>query len=173
MSPTQAPQRARERTLEDAANDAEAARLRTAGLSYREIAAQVGCDVHTAHDRVKRALAAVPVQAVEELRAESDEHLRALMKIAYREATRDHLLVQGGKIVTDDDGQPLVDHAAKLRAVAELRALNESLRKLWGTDPPVKTRLEVITEDVLDEEYRRLTAEMEEREAGAVDAAAS
>lgn len=163
-------QRSGEHDLGDAEHDMEAARLRTAGLSYREIGVQVGCSASTAYLRVKRALAAVPAQAVEELRAESDEHLRALMKIAYREATRDHLVVQAGKIVKDAEGKPLIDHAVKLRAVAELRALNESLRKLWGIDPPQKTRIEVITEETLDEEFARLTAEYEERQAVAVDA---
>lgn len=159
------------RTLDHANLDTEAARLFTAGLTYREIATQQGCSVSTAHDRVKRALAAVPAEAVAELRLQEEERLAGLWKIAWREATRDHVVLWKGAPVMvrsrQQDGTegvvPLVDPVPKLRALAELRLLSESRRRLHGVDPPQKIRHEVITEDVVDAEIRRLEADLEER----------
>lgn len=152
------------KTAEDAENDAQALRMRTAGFSYREIGAAVGCDGKTAHRRVQRALRAIPSAAAEEYRRISDERLDALVKIAYREATRDHLMVSHGQVVTviDDEGKVVnvIDHGPKLAAVRELRMLNESWRKLHGADAPTRQRIEVITEDTVQAEIDRLTEEL-------------
>lgn len=152
------------RTLEDAQHDAEAVGLRNSGFTYRQIAAAQGINTATAHRRVKRALAAVPSEAVHEMRRIEGERLDDLWKIAWREATRDHLFVQSGKIVRDENGEPLIDHAAKLQAVRTCVALSERRARLEGLDAPVRIRHEVITEDVLDAEIARLAAELAERE---------
>jgi AraC-like DNA-binding protein len=59
------------RTIEAAQRDAEAARLRERGHTYRQIAAELGyADPGEAHHAVNRAFAAIPAEGVAELRAQ-------------------------------------------------------------------------------------------------------
>lgn len=64
--------------VERAERDARAVQLRAEGATYRQIAAALGVDLHTAHTAVQRAIAAVPVENVDTLRAVEGEHLDAL-----------------------------------------------------------------------------------------------
>jgi hypothetical protein len=57
------------RTLESACLDTDALVLRSTGMTFREIADEMCCDVSTAHRRVKRALADIPKEQADEYRA--------------------------------------------------------------------------------------------------------
>lgn len=151
----------RERTVADAETDAEAARLRASGCSYAEIAKRQGCSVSTAHQRVARAIAAVPVEAVEELRQVELARLDTLIAKAFEVLNASHPLVSNGRRFDD-----LEDAAPILGALRELRALSESRRKLLGLDAPARQTVTVITEDVVDAAIRQLEAELDERAAG-------
>ena len=151
-----------EKTIEDAERDAEAARLRSRGATYPEIARTQGCALSTAYERVKRAIAAVPFEAVAELRALENERLDDLWKIAWREATRDHVLVSDGKIVKDENGDRLVNHAVKLQAVTTLVRIAARRARLHGLDAPMQFTgaLAITTETVLDHDIRVLIEQM-------------
>ena len=72
------------RSLPVAQRDAEAAQLRTCGTSYREIAEPLGyASKGAAHDGVGRALAAVPADAVEQLRVLERARLDRLTPVAW------------------------------------------------------------------------------------------
>ncbi len=159
VPPTNGGQR-REHTIEDSINDAQAAHLRAQGLSYRQIAQQVGCDVHTAHDRVARAIAAVPVENVNELREVERARLDEMLMVAWREMHRDHVVVQFGKVVRGEDGRPLIDSGAKMAALDRLLRISRERRMLMGLDAPARSVIEVITEDTLDAEIRELEAKL-------------
>lgn len=150
------------RTLSQAETDAEAARLRGDGYSYRRIADFMGCTTATAHDRVSRALAAVPKEAVETVRAVWGERLTAAFVEAARILATDHVTVSHGKIIRGDDGEPLIDDGPKLQAIAAIVRLSESARKLEGADVPVTQHHDVIVEHTttLDAEIERLMAEV-------------
>lgn len=148
------------RTLAQAELDTAAARLRGEGMSYQAIAERLGCSKATAHDRVQRALAAVPVEDVEALRKVERARLDEQYVVARREMLRDHLVVQAGKIVKDDDGVPLVDHGAKLSALDRMLRIAERRARLEGLDQQVD-KVEVISVDALDAEIARLAAELE------------
>lgn len=156
------------RTLSQAETDAEAARLRSEGMSYRKIAGAMGCSVHVAHDRVQRALAAVPSEAVEAIRAIEGARLTEALAVALRELRRDHVMVSHGRIVKDDDGVPLIDHGGKLAALHAIVKVSESYRKLMGADLPVEQHARVIVEHTttLDAEIERLMAEQRDQHAG-------
>jgi len=125
-----------ERTIEQAELDAQAARLRSRGLTYRQIAQAQGVSAPTAHDRVRRAIAAVPVEAVTELREIELHRLDMLLEKVMEKAT------------SDDKGFLFaVDRAL---AIADRRA------KLLGLDAP--QRHEVITLDAITAEIQKLEA---------------
>lgn len=153
-----------EHTLEDSQRDAEAARLRSSGFTYREIAARVECSPGAAHARVQRALAAVPAEAVHELRRIEEARLDDLWKVAWRVATRDHVTVSHGKVILDAQGEPLLDDAPKLHAVLACLRIQERRARLFGLDEPTKTRIEVVSEDTVDQAIRELEAELAERD---------
>lgn len=144
--------------------DGKAAALRVQGFTFAEIAAEMGCAVSTANDRVKRAMAAVRVASAAELVRTEDERLDALWKVAWREAFRNHLMVSHGKVVhiTNDAGQsvPVIDHGPKLQALNTLLRISERRAKLHGLDAPVRHRVDVVTEDAIDAEIRRLEEEI-------------
>lgn len=164
-----------ERKIDTARRDTHCAELRRDGLSYRQIAAVMDMSVSGVHKAIRRAIDAVPVEAVSELRTMEAERLDAdlvrlneLDTVAWEILGRNHLVVNEGRIV-QHDGAPLVDSGPALTALTVLRANcdarrknRESYRKLFGLDAPTRRIVEVITEDVLDAEIRRLQEEQAE-----------
>jgi hypothetical protein len=130
-----------ERDTAQAEIDAEAARLRSQGMSYRRIGAEQSVSPSTAMERVKRAIAAVPVEAVNELRLTAGEQLDMLTVQAFRILATKHPMVSHGHVVPDVE-----DIGPKLAALRELRMLNESRRKLFGMDMPIKVDHTVTTD---------------------------
>ena len=74
------------RTEESAIQDSEALRLRSHGLTFREVAAHMCCDVSTAHRRVSRALGAIPRELADEYRALEALRLDALQQAVWEQA---------------------------------------------------------------------------------------
>jgi hypothetical protein len=141
-----------ERDIEQARLDAEAAELRARGLTYRGIAKQQDVSVSTAMERVKRAIAAVPVEAVEQLRLTAGEQLDALTRQAFAIMMTEHPLVSDGRVIPGAQ-----DYGPKLRAIEALRRLNESRRKLYGIDSPVRVEHTVTT--AMEQEILALAAD--------------
>lgn len=142
-----------ERTIDDAENDAHAARLRAQGKTYPEIARIMGCAQSTAHTRVWRAIRAAPVEDGTQLRDLELARLDELTAKAWEVLLADHPLVSNGRRFDD-----LQDSAPVLAAIRELRHLSESRRKLLGLDAPVKHDVKVS--DALDADIERLVAEL-------------
>jgi hypothetical protein len=125
------------RTVEGIERDAAAARLRSEGKSYRQIAAELGCDLHTAHDAVQRAIAAVVAEpAAAAIHFELDR-LDRLHRAAMEVLERHHVTVSNGKVIVVD-GEPLLDDGPVLAAIDRLVRISESRRKLLGLDQPAK-----------------------------------
>lgn len=125
-------------TIETAEYDAQAARLRSRGLSYRDIAAELGYSSHTsAMDAVKRALASVPQEAGAEARQVELDRLDRLVEKATRIMETRHLAYNNKGVVEWED-EALEDDAPALAAVAALMRLSESRRKLLGLDAEQK-----------------------------------
>lgn len=160
-------QEGNERTIDDAVHDAEAARMRALSMSYQQIADAQGISKSTAHKRVQRAIAAVPVEAVNELRAleldRLDRRDRELVKII----NTTFPLVSHGKLMRGDDGKPLEDVGPRLAALREWRANGESRRRLTGMDAPTRSEVTVITRDTIDQAIADLEAQLAEQDAPA------
>ncbi|GAB3802463.1 hypothetical protein GCM10028798_19660 [Humibacter antri] len=141
------------RALSDAQKAAEAVRMRVTGMTYREIAVVQHVAVSTVHERVCRALAAVPVEAVNELRALELQRLDDLQARLTAIASASHPKVSRGRVITGVD-----DWGPVLRALGQLRQVSESRRKLLGLDAPAKVDLHVS--DEMTAEIERLAAEL-------------
>lgn len=124
------------RTEEQAHLDADALRLRSAGHTYPQIAEIQGTTKATAYNRVQRALASIPSEAVEEYRAIQREQLDKLMATYLPEAL-----------------------AGNVKAAEFVLKLIERRSKLEGTDSP--TKHEVITLDAIQAEIIRLEAALD------------
>lgn len=175
-------------TLDNAIRDAKACRMKERGLTYAEIAEEMGyADKSGAFRAVKRALRSVQVEAATDLRKLMLAQLDDQFKVAFDIANRKHPLVAGkdAKIVfrsetvavlgpdglpsIDDHGHPVTrvertmvdDPRPVLAALAEMRQIMVRRSKLLGLDAPSKSRVEVITIDQLDAEMARLAAEVE------------
>lgn len=131
------------RTVDNAERDAHAARLRAGNLSFREIAEQLGyLDESGARRAVQRALAAVPVDAVEELRALENARL-------------DHLLEKLAAGIDKGD----------VASIETARKISESRRKLYSADGPIEvnitqtTQQDLAIQDLISTAKARATAE--------------
>lgn len=163
--PTELPGNARDSkgqyvtTLAHDERAAHAARLKAANpaMTYQQIADAVGYsnkgDAWRAVDKCRKA---VVQQAGAELVASEAAQLDDLYVAALEVLERDHPMVSHGKVITGDDGQPLLDDGPKLSAIRELRAIRESYRKLHGLDAEKKinvsggVRYEVVGIDPAD-----------------------
>lgn len=96
---------------------AQAMELVKNGLTYRQIAAEMGIGLKTAWTYVKEGIAAIPAEAANELRAVENSRLELLW-----EQLMDRL----------DSGE----EAEKVIEIA--RKVGESRRKLWGLDAPAQ-----------------------------------
>lgn len=150
-----APRKNGAQVIADRRNDAAAAEHRAQGRSYPQIAELMQCSVSTAYMRVQRAIAAVPVEAVGELRAVECARLDAVIAKLWDVVHADHPYISNGRRFADvQDAGPVIS------ALAGIVRASESKRRLLGLDAPAKQVVTVVTEDAVDAELRRLEAEL-------------
>ena len=133
-------------TVETAEYDARAAKLRVRGLSYRQIAVELGyADHSSARDAVLRAIAAAPVEAGTDARQVELERLDLAVAKVVEVLERRHLAFNNQGVVEDpEDGGYLTDDGPALAAARVLQTLSESRRKLLGLD--AETKVSVLGE---------------------------
>lgn len=154
-------------TLTSAQRDAEAVRLYSDGLTYQQIADQLGLKNRAdAYKMVKRTMAKVPVEAVDQLRKRQAGLIERLLVKTLEIMERDHIAHSQGRIVRIGcpgldrgqvqhsgctygvpgapycDGPALLDHGPKLQAITVAKGLLERSAKLHGLDAPVRTAIE-------------------------------
>lgn len=154
-------------TLTSAQRDAEAARLYSLGYTYQQVADALGLKHRAdAYKIIKRAMARVPVPAVEQLRKRHDGILDRLLAKALQIMERDHEAHSQGRVVRVGcpgllrgefqhtgctygvpdapycDGPAMVDDGPKLQAITVAKGLLERSAKLHGLDAPVRTAIE-------------------------------
>ncbi|MGW2169941.1 hypothetical protein ACWC1C_05340 [Streptomyces sp. NPDC001705] len=119
-----------------AVRDAEIYRLKVAGLTERAIADRFSlapATVHAIIDRGRRDLLTPGAEAMRQMEADRLDDAR---RRASAVASRVHVVVQGGKVVKDDDGAPVRDDGPVLKANEQLVRISESWRRLFGLDAP-------------------------------------
>lgn len=153
------------KTLESAERDREACRLRSRGVTYQAISDQLSYGGEAnARRAVQACLAAIQSEGAEELRKLQLDQLDYLTTQALNVLESAHYTVtQAGRVATDVDGRPIVDHTPVLQAIDRLLRIQERRAKLAGLDAPIRT--EMITLDAIDAEIAALTAELERGQA--------
>ncbi len=173
------------RTAGNVKRDAEAAALRARGYSFQRIADELGfASKGKAHGAVMRAYADIPGEDVKHARQLDLERIDRLIEQAWDIMLRPHVAVSQGRVVgkqvgwqrdpetdevlRDGDGAPLplyedvMDDGPATAAIREIRALLERRAKMIGYDAPSQSRIEVITDDMVNAEIARLSAELDE-----------
>lgn len=157
---------------------AKVLQMRAAGATYEQILAQFPNDYKSRAavvQDVQRALMSTVGEPAAELRALESARLDMLWVRAMHVLTKTHIVVSNGQVmyITGTDGvkRPLEDDAPVLAAVRELRNLSESRRKLLGLDAPAQ--VQVMSDDSIDAEIRRLAEELDRSAAAQAAGAAT
>jgi P27 family predicted phage terminase small subunit len=171
------------RTVDTARRDAEAAALRARGRTFDQIAAELRFSGRAkAYEAVQRAYAAIPYEAVEEARRLDLERIDRLIEHCWAVMEREHLTVSQGRIVgkrtgwerdeatgevlRDADGElipvfeDILDDGPGMTAVREIRGLLERRARITGYDAPAKSRVEVITADMVESQIADLESQL-------------
>jgi hypothetical protein len=173
------------RNIKTAQRDADAAALRAKGWTFQRIANELGyASKGKAHEAVQRAFAEVPYEHLEDARRLDLERIDRLVDEAWQVMERQHVAVSNGHVVRrrvgdetdefgekvlDADGKPLgvyedvLDDGPLLAAIDRIAKLLERRAKIVGYEAPVRSRVEVITEDAIDAEIARLEEKLGER----------
>lgn len=130
-----APPQARPNTAQHAERDARIFRLRLAGLTVRQIAAEVGLGPTRVQEIITEAVRDLVEPEVEELRKVAAARLDDQRRTAHAVRGRPHYIVQSGKIIKDEQGRPLIDDGPVLAANEQLRKIDEREARLYGLDP--------------------------------------
>ena len=126
--------------VENAEKEAHALRLRKQGLTYEQIAAELGMhDRSGARKIVQRALDKTIQEPADELRRLEVERLDALLVAMWPAA-----------------------EAGKGYAVDRCLAIMDRRAKLLGLDAPARKIVEVVTEDAVDAAIRELEGQLRE-----------
>jgi hypothetical protein len=153
--------RKRHRDVHQVERDARAVDLRRAGLTYRQIAAELDLSVSCAHDAVQRGLADSVVETNEEVRRLELDRLDHLARTALKVIAKPHLAVSQGRVVKHPaTGEPLADDGPALAAIDRLLKIQDRRARLLGLDAPTRTRVEVIDDDIAQVLVAQLEADL-------------
>lgn len=124
--------------LTQAERRTEVLRRHQAGETFTEIAKSWGVTKQAVHAVYWRAVRAAPAKAVNEIRDDLNAHLAGLIAHTNEIRSRDHVKVNNGEIVRDEEGNPILDDGPELDAIREQRALLEQIAKLNGANAPAQ-----------------------------------
>lgn len=136
------PTKARQAQIAERRNQAIERRIK--GESWAMIAEALGYgDAATACKDFTRAMEQRRqelAENVETLRQTELARLDALTAVAWAVMERDHVSVSHGKIVRDEDGEPLLDDGPRLAAIDRLVRIAERRARFEGWDSPVRVQ---------------------------------
>lgn len=132
------------RSVDTAERDAEAARLRTRGYTYQQIADELDwVSRGDAYRAVQRVLADTVREAGDEVRAIELDRLDTLHAAAMDVLEREHFTVSNGRVVSLDESGPLPDDGPVLAAIDRLLKIQERRARLLGLDAPTKAAISI------------------------------
>jgi hypothetical protein len=138
----------RTRSPETQKRDQELYGLRIMGATFQQLGDKYGITQKAARDGYLKAVRERENTDVDEVRGDELERLDHVTRTMAGIMSRRHFVTsQTGKIVTDDQGVPLVDDGPVISAAALLLRTGESRRKMLGVDKP--TQHEVQNVDVI------------------------
>lgn len=151
------------RSAETMERDQQAYDLFRRGQTYRQIAAELDISHQTAFEAVRRAAkeaASDPFEAAEARQAALDrlqDYRRAMQRIL---TARHYQATQGGKLITDPDGNPMLDTGPWVSAMGQLRWIEQEDNRLRDLYPPTRSRVEVVDEDIARALVDQMEAEL-------------
>ena len=170
------------RTAAERRRDYRAAELHGQGWSYQRIADELGfASRGHAHNAVMRAYADMPTEEAQQARQADLDRIDRLIEQAWEVMLTPHLTVNNGKVIrqfvgleTDEDGierldmdgKPIplfanvLDDAPRLAAVNTIKGLLERRARIFGYDAPAKSRVEVITADMVESQIADLESQL-------------
>lgn len=117
--------------------------LKDQGLTFREIAKELGVSLGLVHKDFEASLTRVLEPDVAAYRAEHTARLKKMREVVEDVIARRHLLVAAsGRVAVDEDGEPIEDDAIVLAATDRLVKIDEAERKLLGLDAKPELRIE-------------------------------
>lgn len=145
------------------------------GMSQRAIGAELGCS-HTEVGRLIMDEIAEKVEVPREaVRIKMLDEIDRMILQCEAILAADIYIVNHGKVIKDDEGNPLIDHEAKLKVMDRLLRMLERRAKLLGVDMPVLVEQTHRTVTRMDDSIASLIAEMDakaEAERARIDTAA-
>ncbi len=118
------------------------------GLTWDDVAKQLGySSANAANQDVLRQLKTErnkTSKVLEDLVAQSDLRYDALRRKAYAIMVADHPVVQGGKIIRDEEGRMLKDAGPQLAAMATLLRIESQWSDLHGTNASKKLEIALV-----------------------------
>jgi hypothetical protein len=170
------------RTAAERRRDYRAAELHGQGWSYQRIADELGfASRGHAHNGVMRAYADMPTEEAQQARQADLDRIDRLIEQAWQVMITPHLTVNNGKVIRqfigletdkdgierlDMDGKPIpvfadvLDDGPRLAAVTAIKGLLERRAKIFGYDAPAKSRVEVITADMVESQIADLESQL-------------
>jgi len=147
-------------THKGTARDAEAARLKALGWSLEDICERLslGDDPRRAAAAIKRAMATAVRFAHDEFRQMDYTGLDELEYRLWKLLDQKHILVNQGRIIHGETGEPLNDNRFVLEVMDRIMRVKEQKAKLMGYMAP--TRAEVVSIDSVESEIKRLEIEL-------------
>lgn len=149
------------RTEETAERDAKACQLRNDGLTYAQIAVEMGyADHSSARKAVARALVAIVAEPAGRQKTLMLSRMDAALAEAFRIMRADHIAHSNGRVIMDpaDPTKPLLDDGPKLQAIDRIIKVEDRRAKLIGLDAPVKVDLPTAAQ--VEAEIARRAAEL-------------
>lgn len=170
------------RTAAERRRDYRAAELHGQGWSYQRIADELGfASRGHAHNAVMRAYADMPTEEAQQARQADLDRIDRLIEQAWEVMLTPHLTVNNGKVIrrfvgleTDEDGierldmdgkpipvfENVYDDGPRLAAVNAIKGLLERRARIFGYDAPAKSRVEVITADMVESQIADLESQL-------------
>lgn len=144
--PAIAPQGGFIQSVDSVERDAQALQLRAAAWTYQAISdhLQYG-SASNAHKAVERAVRLKQGESAEVVRTRIRETIDVMIGKALQVLHSPHLVYQGGEVLRDEHGQPVIDPRPTLDAVRTLAPVLERYAKLEGVDAPERSEIEITS----------------------------
>ena len=145
-------------------------------MTWEAIGTELGIAPTTAYRSAMRGMAAVPTEGQQEAKRAELRKLDRIERHLLSVMEREHITVnqgrviriggepiwENGKIAYWEGGTPVLDDGPGVQAAGKLLQVQERRARLLGLDAPTQARIEVVTEDVVDAEIRRLEEKLGE-----------
>ena len=144
--------------------DERARLLRVQGMTWAEIARELNFNnPSAAFAAASRASRREPVLARTAKIEEPENRINRLIGQAVAILSEHHYVVEGRDatiVQHPETGEYLDDVRPKIEALKLIQSLSRDRRKLLGLDVPTRKQIEVLTDDRINEEIRKLEAEL-------------